>query len=205
MPGVHIEPHEVIEVEFQPVQSGRSEDDGIIPAFAEPIDPGGHVAAQGLDVEVRPQQQQLVPAAHRRGAHGGTWGERKPRLGRVGGFPNQEHVLRRSPWRHRGDGQPIRLPGLQVLVAVDGEVDRLVEQGLLDFLGEKPFAFEFFERLDLLPVTLRGEDVDVAGAPARFDEVPYVVGLLAGEIAAAGADSEVGGVAHGVRPGRVGP
>ena len=76
--------------------------------------PGWAHCREGLDVEVRPQQQQLVATAHRRGAHSGTGGKGKPRLGRIGGFrikgrlePQPGMALRR--WSAHG---VVGFPGL---------------------------------------------------------------------------------------------
>ena len=194
---VQIETDEVGQVQFEAVEAGGGEHDGVVVAFAKSVNAGGHIATQSLDLEVRPKQKELVPAADGGCADGGALSEGKPRpvLPRIP--PDEQHVLCGGPNGHGGNGQAVGLSGLEVLVAVDGKVHGVVEQGLFDFLGEETLAFEFLERLDLFPVPLRGENLDVASAATGFDEVPDVAGLPPGEVTAACSDPEVGSVDHG--------
>ena len=82
--------------------------------------------------------------------------------------------------------------GLEVFVAVDGNVDPLREQCIFDFLGKKPFAFEFFKRLHLFTVPLGGEHDNLGGATRGGDQVAHMVRLPQGEVTAPRADAEMG-------------
>ena len=119
---VHPDGQQVAQVEVKPVESGCGEHDGIVASLLQALDPRGHIAAQGLDVEVRPEQEQLVPAADRGGADDGSGMEREPGGGTVGSGMDQD-VLGCSSLGDGGDAEAVWLSGFEVLVAVDSKVD----------------------------------------------------------------------------------
>ncbi len=197
-PGFEFNLDQVAQVQLKSLNASRGEDNGIIKSCAKTIDSCGHIASQGLNVEVWSKQQKLITASHRGGAHLGALAQGQPSLMRLRVGTNQQNVCGCSTGRNGGDGQPIGLTGLKVFVAVHSQIHALLEKGLLNLFGKKTFAFEFLERLNLLPVSLSGQHSDVAGATVRFNEVSGVVGLPQGEITAASANLEVWRFGHGL-------
>jgi hypothetical protein len=83
---------------------------------------------------------------------------------------------------------------------VDGEVDFVAEEGELDFLGEEALAAGVVEGAvgDDVAGGLDEDEFDVDGGVELFEGGGDVLGLHAGEEAAAGAEAEGGfGGGHG--------
>ena len=75
------------------------------------------------------------------GAHGGSGGQGVKR-GVTGG---KEEIRRVFALRHRAEGQAVGQAHGHVLHAVHGHIGRAGEQGVLDFLDEKPLPADFGE------------------------------------------------------------
>ena len=75
---------------------------------------------------------------------------------------------------------------------MDGHVDAMGEQGLLNRLGEHPEPTKNGERaiLNLVAVGVDDDEFDGSGVEDRAEPVGDVVGLPEGELAAAGAEAE---------------
>ena len=193
---VHVQ---VREVEFQSVHAGVGEHDGVVLSVAQFLDAGGHVASQRFDAEVGLPEFELVLPPHGRSAHHAAPLNVKGR-GEVHGFGAHQHHVFDGPARgHGGDHEPGWRGRFEVFVAVHGEVDVAVEEGLFDFFGEEPLALHLVKADVLNLVSTRLKHHDLHGGAAGLQEVTHVVGLPQRKVAAAGADANVGG---GGRHGR---
>ena len=189
---------QVGEVEFQPVHACVGEHDGVVLSVAQFLDAGGHVAAQRFDAQVGLPQLELVLPPHGRSAHHTATLDVKGR-GEVHGFgPHQNHVFDGPAEGHGGDQEPGWRGRFEVLVAVHGEVDVAIEEGLFDFFREETLAFHLVKADVLDLVSARLEHHDFHRGAAGLQEVTHVVCLPQREGASAGADANVGiGGRHG--------
>ena len=84
---------EVAEVEIEPFNSGGSEDDGIVLAIFQPLDAGGYVAPEGLNVQVGPEEKELIPATHRRCTNGTSLFQGQPSGIAMGFGVDKQNIL----------------------------------------------------------------------------------------------------------------
>ena len=94
---------------------------------------------------------------------------------------NQD-VARRRPLGHRRQTQPRRCDRRQVFEAVYGQIDAAIQQGKLDFLGEKPLPADRLQRL-MLSISRRGDGNHVHFDPALPQFRGNPLGLPAGQCA----------------------
>ena len=183
-----------------PVQSGGGEHDGVeVAALAvhhgvgrvarqagDAAEPGVHVAADVPDVQVGPGGAQLGRAARGTGAHGGAC--RKVR--ELQPVPGAEHVADVDAFRRRGQGQPERRTGGQVLERMHRDVAFVLQQGVAQGRDEDAGAAHLGQRaLEDIAV---GPDVDEFDREAA-DGGQLVRGLLGlgqGQFAGAGSDPD---------------
>ena len=146
------------------------------------IDAGVHVAADGLNVEVGPDEPELRDAAEGAGAdHRAEF--------QIAQLAADDGVIRIGAARDSRDGEAGRQVGWQVLHAVHGEVDAAVEQRFFDFLGEETFAADSVERGVENFVAGGFDDLDPALGPARFQTFPDIVRLPERKLRAPGPRS----------------
>ena len=125
----------------QPLQSGHRQQRRIGLAGRQLAQPRLHIAAQGNDLEVRPEGQQLRLPPQRRGADGGA-----PRqLGDARACPGEQRVARILARQHRADDEPRGQPCRHVLHRMHRAVDAAVEQRFLDLLGEQALAADLHQ------------------------------------------------------------
>ena len=77
-----------------------------------------------------------------------------------------DRVVRILARQHGGDAQAVGQDGRHVLAAVDGEIDLVAEQRVLDFLDEQPLAADLRERRVLQPIAGGLDDDDAARGSA---------------------------------------
>src|SRR6185312_1059304 len=123
----------------EPLESRGCEHDGVILASFDFVDARVDVAADRADVEIRPQPFQLRDASKRTRADHGA------RL-QIAQLAADDRVVRFSPLRDGSEREAFGQLSRQVLHAVDREIDAAIENGLFNFLGEKPFAADLVER-----------------------------------------------------------
>jgi hypothetical protein len=122
--------------------------------------------------------QDLRLAADRGGAEHGAGrqaGIRVRRIDRLARRPEDQRVPRILPRQGAGKHDAGRQLRLQVLQAVDGEVDSAIDQRLVDLLGEEALAADLGQGPVLDPVARGGDDVLLehrAGAPQHRAEAP---------------------------------
>jgi hypothetical protein len=112
------------------LQAGPGEHDRVEVPVGQPAQTGVDVATQLAHVQVRSQREQLRPPPHASGAHHGALAERSQRL-----RPAQR-VARVGALGDAHDREPGRQHARHVLGRVDGEVDVIGEERLLDLLHE---------------------------------------------------------------------
>lgn len=173
--------------EADPVQPGHGQDDGVEVAFVEPGEAGVGVATQGGDGQVGEAQPDLRGAAHAAGADDRALGQiRQTRAG--AGDGGVADVFAGEVGGERGSRGGWHIAG-NVLEAVHGEVDLLVEQGTVDLADERSLATELGE-VTQPHVPTRGDldkfdaDVGVLGVQVGGD----LLGLVHRHRAGAGAD-----------------
>jgi hypothetical protein len=186
--------------EARALEAGHGEDDGSVLAGGDFAEAGVDIAADALDAQVRAEGQKLGTAAEGAGAHESVCrqeieGMREWGSGGVEGGEDQD-VAGVFALGGGGDGQV----GLidqghgdgQVFEAVDGEVDLVGEEGLFELAGEEALAARFVEGAvgDLVAAGFEDHQLDGQAGVLLFEEIGDVLGLDAGQGAAAGAELE---------------
>ena len=179
--------------EASALETGGGEDDGVVLAFPQLAQARVDVAAQGLNVGVGIFFEQLAAAAEAGGADSSA-GECE-RLGEIG---HHQHIPGIFP---RGDGGNDEA-GLidqghgdgHVFVAVNSEIDLIIEQGLFEFLGEESFTTGFIEGAvgDAVAGGLDETEFDVEIRPMLHELIRDELALGTSEKAGAGAETERG-------------
>src|SRR5581483_8215363 len=104
----------------------------------------------------------------------------------VGTHRENDRVERFLARKHTRDGQTVGENRRHVLAAVNGEIDLVPQQRLLDFLHEQALAADFGQRRVLQPVARRPDDHDAALRSTGFGNPRgNGVRLPQGELAAA--------------------
>jgi hypothetical protein len=119
--------------EAEPVEGGGGHHHRVDIGLVHARQPGGDVAPQAFEPEVRPRVRQLGPPAQRPAGHG------RPRR-EVGEGRAHQGVAHVGPLGHGTDHQAVRRQRRQVLGRVDCHVGPPLEHGGLDLLDEHPLA-----------------------------------------------------------------
>ena len=161
--GVGVERQHRCVVEMEAFDTRQSQQAGRAVAAADLFDAGLDVAADEGDTQVGAGVEQLRLAAEGVGADGGAVGQRGERGRRGSGVvqagPRMRAVAGVLAAEGAGEDDAGGELGLEVLEAVDGEVDAAVEQGLVDFLAEEAFAADLGQVAVLHDVAGGADDV----------------------------------------------
>ena len=119
-----------------------------------------NVAANGAHHDIGPGVQQLRLAADGGGPHDRLWrqrGERRVRVGPLQSSAEDQHIPRVLALEGAGEHDARRQFRLQILEAVDGEIDASILQRLVDLFREQALAAHVGEPL-VLDAIPRGGD-----------------------------------------------
>ena len=124
-----------------------------------------HVAAQGNDLQVRTDRQKLRLAPRRRGPDHGTFGKRLDRLSA------DQPILHVAARTDGGDGDLARADRFHILQRMDAEIDILLNQRPVQFLGPKLLAADLRQRTVLNAIARRLDYLNLheVGRPAVRD------------------------------------
>ncbi len=108
--------------------------------------------------------------------------------------PAEQQVGGLGPFGDRGHREALGLLGRQVLERVHHEVDRALQEGELELLGEEALALHLVEG-DVLDLVAPGlDDLEPAAeAELTLDPRRHVAGLPQGEIGSTGAEHQGSG------------
>ena len=178
----------------QTLEPGGGQHDGVVFAFLHLAQAGIHIAAQGKDLQVGTQIEQLGLTAQAAGAHAGPLGQFVQRGVAVG----EQAVHADLTLGHAAQDEALGQDHGHVLDAVHGQVGGTVQQGFLDLLDEQALAAHLGHG-DIQDDVAAGLDDAQADVQARFQGLQAgfdVFGLPEGQLTAAGGDDEI--FAHGV-------
>ena len=177
--------------EAKPLEPGKGKQGCVYYALIELLKARLDIAAEVDGLKVRAQALHLSLAAERRASHHCARRQRGERL-TLGADEGIAHIAARQ---HGGDGSAWRKLRGQVLHGVHGDIDPLIEQGLVDLLGEQPLAAEVAQRLVADAVAGGGDGLKRDGVLTKAmrsdQESAHMVRLPQSERASARADEEL--------------
>ncbi len=178
-------------VQPETAQPRRRQDDAVVVAFHETLDPGGHVAPQLHLLNVRTETGKERLATQTAGADPGLrW-----QVGKLGALAADESIARILALHSGGQCNAFLENRREVFETVDRDVDLLRKQCAIDFFREERATADRPQRHIGAHITL-GLDVnqlDLGSAWLRGDEVGNVVGLPKGQSGGTCADAQSAG------------
>ena len=178
-------------ISTEPLDAGGGEDSGVVLAFLHPAHPRRHVAAQVDELEVGAIAREKRPPsqAARADATAGRQGHEAGASAAPAGEPDIARIL---ALEHRGERQPRRQLGRQIIQAVHREVHMARGERLLDLLGEERLAGDLRKRPveNVIPLGADLEDLDLRRAVEAGEKSRDMVCLPECQLGATGADAE---------------
>ena len=172
----------------QAIQSGGGQDDSIVVAGLKFPQARVHVSAQGMNVEIGPQRLQLRLPPQAAGADPGPLGQ----FFNAVVFARAEHIARIFASCDGGDLKTRRNFRGQVFQTVHREIDALLGQRFLNFLGEHALGADLGEGDIGDPVAGGLDDLNFDVVPALLEQRLDVIGLPESQLRSAGTDAQPG-------------